>query len=80
MSWIKGEPKKEGEYLTIREYDILGKITFSKPKTCMFNFCRYRTTNEIVVTEEGIKTCWTYYNKGEIVDYYMDLPLNPIKN
>lgn len=77
MKWIKGEPKEEGKYLTIREFNIGGKRSFSEPKTCEFKFVRLRTTNEIVVTEDGVETCWVKNGNAELVDYYMDVPPNP---
>ena len=77
MKWIKGEPKKEGKYLIIREFNIGNETRFSEPKTCEFKFVRLRNTNEIVITEEGVQTCWVKNGNGELVDYYMDLPQNP---
>jgi hypothetical protein len=78
MEWIKGEPKKEGKYLTIREFNIFEK-TYSDPKVCEFSFVRFRTTNEIVKIDGEIETCWvTKDNRGATVDYYMELPKNPI--
>ena len=77
MGWIKGKPKKEGKYLTIREFKIGSKTSFSEPKTCEFKFVRYKNTNELVTTEDGIETCWIKNGNGELVDYYMDLPPNP---
>lgn len=78
MEWKTGDPKEEGKYLTIREYRVGSKISFSDPRTSKFAYCRYRRTNEIVISDEGIETCWVGDNyRAEVVDYWMPIPKNP---
>lgn len=81
--WISAEinpPRKEGNYLTIREYNYGNKVKFSTPKVCEFKYVKYRSNNNEIVTFTNDKrnSCWVDpMNNGTIVDYYMELPKNP---
>lgn len=79
--WINAEtnpPRKEGNYLTIREYNYGNGVKFSTPKVCEFKFVKYRSKSNCNITNGKRNSCWVDpMNNGTIVDYYMELPKNP---